>query len=301
MNDYADPMPGSRVDPNPYSPFATADTDLRHLIPVPLFFPAPVPGRLALTGCGRMAVVPPKVGRIREELRLVPGGCAPCFDTMAALAAGAGAGMFAPGLPPAICGTCRSPSSQGAMCAICRAEAHAAWTGQRTARGDNMAWTKDPVFAGWQWHEDVYDGAVPPIGIWTGGYTLALPENPTDPIPEGFSLIGLAYGVDVVVDETEIRSGSGTRRRLRNTRASIQWGGLAPFGLTHAQTLVVRMINQCGHRAEPIPDLVAVGEVHRSMFPRVVHIDSHGLWQSEHEIQFDDHAGYTVKHHLRVD
>lgn len=122
-------MAETRVDPNPYSPFATADPDLRHLIVVPLPGSRPEPGRLVLTGCDRMAVVPDDVVRIADDLPSPDGACPVCFLAMATLARGLYPSCAS--LPPATCGTCGSISSQGAMCAICRATAHEEWHARR--------------------------------------------------------------------------------------------------------------------------------------------------------------------------
>ena len=126
-----------RVAPNPYSPYANAIPNARHLLPS-LFGLLPTPGGLAPTGCERMAVVPDEpledvtdlllAGRTRE---LPPGLCADCVG----VAAGGGLAEDFPRFAPAICRECGGHSSQGEWCALCRQDLHDEWWPTRGASG----------------------------------------------------------------------------------------------------------------------------------------------------------------------
>lgn len=121
-------MADTKIAPNPFSPYANADPEYRHLIPS-LFGIAPKAGVLALTACDRMAVVP-------EE---------PLTDATDALDAGAGLlDRLCPScvavaqsgdrpIPPRPneCRECGSLGSQGVICALCRQELHDAWWATR--------------------------------------------------------------------------------------------------------------------------------------------------------------------------
>lgn len=113
------------VPPNPYSPFADADAHLRHLFAVPqlltLVGAPPVPGQLASTACGRLAVVPADVIEIKPGTPAPAGACLICFRAMEQ------------GQPrelathPKACTVCGTPSRHGLLCALCRQEGHDAW------------------------------------------------------------------------------------------------------------------------------------------------------------------------------
>jgi hypothetical protein len=112
------------VPPNPYSPWATAPQDTRHLLPSLLGRP-PVPGRLARTGCGRLTVVPDTeptdATDLIEEHRfgeLPPGICVDCVKA---------AGDGYPPLALGICAECGCGSVDGDLCARCRQNRHDAW------------------------------------------------------------------------------------------------------------------------------------------------------------------------------
>lgn len=125
-----------RVPPNPYSPFADADPDLRHLIPSP-FGALPKPGGLTVTACERMAVVPEDTlkdvtdlliaGRVSE---LPPGLCPVCISvaTGEGVAGGDGTGE---------CEDCGDLTSHGDLCALCRQDLHDEWwpSRQEASRG----------------------------------------------------------------------------------------------------------------------------------------------------------------------
>lgn len=110
-----------RVSPNPFSPYANADPDVRHLVPS-LFGFGPTAGVLALTACERMAVVPDEplrdaTGRLGD---LPPGLCPVCVS----VATGEGAPG---GGDPDVCRECGDGSSQGEWCALCRQDLHEQW------------------------------------------------------------------------------------------------------------------------------------------------------------------------------
>lgn len=114
-----------RVEPNPYSPYATADPDLRHMF-VPFFGGIPDAGVLALAECERQAVVPADTvdctdavmeGRLTD---LPPGLCPVCITVAT--------GQGEPGQQhPETCRRCEGVSSQGEWCAMCRFELHEEW------------------------------------------------------------------------------------------------------------------------------------------------------------------------------
>lgn len=124
-----------RVPPNPYSPYADADPDVRHLIPA-FFGLGPKPGALALTGCERMAVAPEEkltdvtdlliAGRISD---LPPGLCPVCISvaTGEGVAGGDGTGE---------CRECGAGTSHGDLCALCRQDLHEEWWPTRKAVAD---------------------------------------------------------------------------------------------------------------------------------------------------------------------
>ncbi|GAA4225977.1 hypothetical protein GCM10022254_09350 [Actinomadura meridiana] len=129
----------TRIPPNPHSPYANALPNARHLLPVPIFFPPPIPGKLALTGCARMAVVPTETlrdvtdlieaGRIGE---LPPGLCVECV-TAATGGDPEDPEDDHPAIAPMACRDCGGLSSQGVWCALCRQELHDAWWPTREA------------------------------------------------------------------------------------------------------------------------------------------------------------------------
>lgn len=108
-----------RIQPNPHSPYATADPTTRHLFPVlPLLGP-PLPGMLALTGCVLLAVVPDTVQQINPAAP-PEGLCQVCT-----------AAAFDNTPPPDRdvhpCPGCGAPTHQPQRCAVCRMEAHDEW------------------------------------------------------------------------------------------------------------------------------------------------------------------------------
>jgi hypothetical protein len=139
-----------RIPPNPHSPYATADPDLRHLIPS-LFGILPNPGGLTLTACERMAVVPDgTLGDATDALAesraadLPPGLCPICV--------GAVTGESVPGKQgPDTCRECGSGSSQGEWCALCRQELHDEWCEEQARRPVRIQRRRS---AGWRMPEN---------------------------------------------------------------------------------------------------------------------------------------------------
>lgn len=111
----------TRITPNPYSPYATADPTTRHILPSPIFFPQAAAGVLAPTACERMAVVPeePLRDALAGDGTLPEGLCPACVTVMQG------------GQPPARvsseCRACESPTWHGELCALCRQEKHEKW------------------------------------------------------------------------------------------------------------------------------------------------------------------------------
>uniref|UniRef100_UPI003F495B1E hypothetical protein n=1 Tax=Streptosporangium sp. CA-235898 TaxID=3240073 RepID=UPI003F495B1E len=117
----------STVEPNAHSPHATADPASRHLLPSLSVFGRPIPGKLAPTGCERLAVVPEgtlgdlTVALLSGDLAALPAGLCPVCITVAT-----GRGV-AERMAPQRCQECGGQSSQGELCALCRQELHDDW------------------------------------------------------------------------------------------------------------------------------------------------------------------------------
>lgn len=110
----------AKVEPNPFSPYADAAPDVRHLFQSPIFFPDPVPGALALTGCERMAVVPEPLPDTAAVTELPEGLCPACLSVMH--------GNDWPDWgSPTECDSCGTATQHGLMCALCRQEMHEQW------------------------------------------------------------------------------------------------------------------------------------------------------------------------------
>jgi hypothetical protein len=125
------PSEAPRLGPNPYSPYASASPDYRHILPVPVFFPRPEPGVLAATACDLMAVVPDDLIETRPGAPLPAGVCPDCAAVMQ--------GGAPPERPSSLCGECGSATWHGDLCVLCRQENHERWwpirNDQPTARG----------------------------------------------------------------------------------------------------------------------------------------------------------------------
>lgn len=119
------------VAPNPYSPWADATPAHRHILPVPELLAAagatPVPGTLAPTGCGRLAVVPADVLEIGPDREMPANACPRCFDAMRE---GQPRQLPGPAMPCVDCGTATLHTG---LCPLCRQERHDAWWAARKA------------------------------------------------------------------------------------------------------------------------------------------------------------------------
>ncbi|MDX3019900.1 hypothetical protein [Streptomyces acidiscabies] len=109
----------TRLAPNPHSPYADANPDVRHIFPSPIFFPTAKPGVLALTACEGMAVVPEEMTQTAPGAELPEGLCSECVAVMN--------GGEPPKRESSQCGECGTATWHGALCAVCRQEAHEAW------------------------------------------------------------------------------------------------------------------------------------------------------------------------------
>lgn len=114
------------VTPNPYSPWADAMPSQRHIFAVPHLFQragaSPVPGTLASTSCGRLAVVPEDVIEIGPSREQPVNACPTCFDAMRE---GAPRELACEPMPCTDCGT---STRHTGLCALCRQERHDAWS-----------------------------------------------------------------------------------------------------------------------------------------------------------------------------
>ncbi|TDD31666.1 hypothetical protein E1287_25740 [Actinomadura sp. KC06] len=121
------------VSPNPYSPYANALPNARHLVPG-FLGATPVPGVLAPTACDRMAVVPTEPLEDVTDLLIVgratslpPGLCTTCVGA----AVGEEPPEDDPRIRPTTCRECGGASSQGEWCALCRQSLHDQWWSTR--------------------------------------------------------------------------------------------------------------------------------------------------------------------------
>lgn len=109
----------TRLAPNPHSPYADANPDVRHVFPSPIFFPQAAPGVLALTACEGMAVVPEQLPETRPGAELPEGLCPECVTVMN--------GGRPPKRPSSQCGDCGTATWHGELCALCRQDRHEKW------------------------------------------------------------------------------------------------------------------------------------------------------------------------------
>ncbi|MFG2699550.1 hypothetical protein [Streptomyces sp. NPDC048386] len=113
------------VQPNPYSPYATADPRVRHLFPT-LFGP-PEAGALLPTGCRDLAVVPDEPQEIVPPAEQLPAGVCPgCAAALRGL-------VVFDSRPVAACRNCDGETRHNQLCAVCRADAHELWVATRVA------------------------------------------------------------------------------------------------------------------------------------------------------------------------
>jgi len=113
------------VPPNPYSPWADAMPGQRHIFAVPELFVrpgvTPLPGMLASTSCGYLAVVPTDVIEIGPDREAPVNGCPTCFEAMHE------------GQPrelrgePMPCTDCGLSTRHTGLCALCRQDRHDQW------------------------------------------------------------------------------------------------------------------------------------------------------------------------------
>ena len=116
----------TRVEPNPYSPYADANPNLRHAFPVPDFFPALKAGALLPAGCGGMAVVPTEPLQVVPAADLPEGLCPACVEELRG-------NHTPPSIPPAECRECGTDTRHADLCALCRQEKHDKWWAVRNA------------------------------------------------------------------------------------------------------------------------------------------------------------------------
>jgi hypothetical protein len=123
----------SRIDPNPYSPFADADPQLRHLFPVPVLISVPpVPGSLAVTGCSRLAMVPWDVADAPALAELPENVCSGCAQAMRE------DNPQPDHRPVAACHRCLAPTRHDGLCALCRVVMHEHWQVEQAAHAANQ-------------------------------------------------------------------------------------------------------------------------------------------------------------------
>lgn len=116
--------------PNPFSPYATADSTVCHLLPGLTFAP-PRPGHLVPTGCNRLAVVPSgPLNTASEGNTFPPGICDACLAAWHA-------SLLGEELPEdrstTDCRECDGPTRHDGLCAMCRQEAHETWWARERA------------------------------------------------------------------------------------------------------------------------------------------------------------------------
>lgn len=117
------------VTPNPYSPWADATPGQRHIFAVPDLFvrvgASPVPGTLASTSCGRLAVVPADVIEIGPDREQPVNACQACFDAMRE---GRPRELACEPMP---CADCGATTRLTGLCVLCRQERHDQWWTER--------------------------------------------------------------------------------------------------------------------------------------------------------------------------
>jgi hypothetical protein len=112
------------ITPNPYSPYATADPALRHLIPIPRLLAdlgvRPDTGALATTSCGQLAVVPDDAIMVDPGHPFPPIACPACIAAMKADRIDETPRDIEP------CPECARPTPYG-LCIVCRQDQHNEW------------------------------------------------------------------------------------------------------------------------------------------------------------------------------
>lgn len=112
----------TRIEPNPYSPYATADAQWRHIFPALDVFGPPRPGALTVAGCERLAVVPNEPLRADAGHPELPDGLCPMC-----VAAMRGEDLPEDARPESQCRECTGWTHHDALCALCRMQAHEEW------------------------------------------------------------------------------------------------------------------------------------------------------------------------------
>jgi len=114
-----------RLTPNPYSPYATANPDIRHILPFLAFLGDPKPGSLVLTGCEYLAVAPEQTTGTQPGADLPDGLCPACVAAMN--------GADGANRPASPCRECGIRTTHDGLCALCRAEMHDEWRAGQAA------------------------------------------------------------------------------------------------------------------------------------------------------------------------
>jgi hypothetical protein len=110
-----------KIAPNPYSPYADADPNYRHVFAFFAFFGDPAPGGLVPAACDAMAVVPEAdLTETRPGADDLPDGlCPACVAVLN--------GGEPPKRPTTDCRECEAKTGHDGLCAVCRQEAHEKW------------------------------------------------------------------------------------------------------------------------------------------------------------------------------
>ncbi|WP_433542054.1 DUF4326 domain-containing protein (plasmid) [Streptosporangium sandarakinum] len=110
------------LTPNPYSPYATAAADARHV-----FFgflgADPLPNVLGVTACDALAVVPAEPLTLTDPANPSVGLCPECVAAMS----GRTLRVRRPRGEVTDCRFCEAATSHGGVCALCRQELHDEW------------------------------------------------------------------------------------------------------------------------------------------------------------------------------
>ncbi|MEU4947685.1 hypothetical protein [Streptomyces lavendulae] len=114
------------LTPNPSSPFATADPNVRHIILTSALFGVPRPGALVLVGCDRLTVVPTEhLTAANSTDGTLPDGL--CEDCVAEMQGAARATVQ----ESSNCRECGLVTRHDGLCVLCRMEAHDEWWAQQ--------------------------------------------------------------------------------------------------------------------------------------------------------------------------
>lgn len=115
----------TRFAPNPYSPYADANPDHRHVFPDPVFFPDLTPGALTTTACGGLAVVSDEPLQIVPSADLPEGLCPACMEEIRG-------NHTPPSVPIVECRECGMGTRHADLCALCRQISHGKWWATRS-------------------------------------------------------------------------------------------------------------------------------------------------------------------------